>query len=101
MHVGLAHFDIIEANDGVDDDWMGFGALAHHLAMDLRIGGNVDDEIAAHARLATEAASGRKRPALVGITLFDLVPWRDVIARGSRAMSSEPPLRHLDLAAPA
>ena len=37
VHVGLAHLDIIEAHDGIDDDRMGFGALAHDLAMDLRI----------------------------------------------------------------
>ena len=47
VHVGLAHLDVVKAHDRIDLDRMGFGALAHHLAVDLAFGGHVDDEVAA------------------------------------------------------
>ena len=53
---GSRDLDIVKAHDRIDLDRMGFGALAHHLAMDLAFGGHVDDEIAADLRLTAEAA---------------------------------------------
>ena len=99
LHVGLAHLDQIEAHHRIDVDRMGLGALAHDLAMDLRFGGNVDDEIAADLRLAAEAAAWLQGAALVDVTLFGLVPRRDVITSGIDVEFGEAAFGDLDLAA--
>ena len=74
MHVGFANLDVIEAHNGIDDDGMGFGAFADDLAMDLGFRGNVDNEIAANARLAAKAPAGRHRGAPLDVALLDVVP---------------------------
>ena len=48
----LGDLDVVEAHDGIDLDRMGFGELPHDLPMDLTLGWDVDDEIAANPRLA-------------------------------------------------
>jgi hypothetical protein len=101
VHVGFAHFDIIEAHDRIDFDRMSFRALAHHLAVDLRFLRHIDDQVAAKARLAAKAASRGERPASVPIAPLDLVAGRDVIWRGSHAMFGEFAFQNVNLAAPA
>src|SRR5579872_6896680 len=101
MHIGLAHLDIVEAHDRIDLDRLRFGALAHDLALNLRIRRHVDDEIAADFRLAAEAAAVLERSALLDIALLDAVPGRDVIGRRDDAVLGEMARRDLDLAAAA
>jgi hypothetical protein len=50
------------ARGRVHGDGAGGGGLAHHLAVHLAFGGNVDDDVALHRGLAAEAAAlGRPR----------------------------------------
>ncbi len=50
---------------------MRLGALAHDLPVHLAVGGNIDDQIADHPRLAAEPTSSRKGSPLRGIALLD------------------------------
>ena len=63
---GSAHLDIVERDHRIDGDRRGIGgALAHHLAVDLAVRRDVDDDIAAELGLAAEAAArGAARPRL-------------------------------------
>ena len=79
VHVRLGDLDVAKAHDRIDFDRMGFGALAHDLAMDLAFGRHVDDEIAAYPGLASESPAGGKRSALFGVTALDLAPWAHMI----------------------
>ena len=99
MHVGLAHLDIVEPHHRIDFNRMRLGALAHDLAVHLRFGGHVDDEIAEDLRLAAEPPSRAQGAALVDIALLDIAPWRDMIERRNDVVLGELSNRHLDLAA--
>src|SRR5579872_7224575 len=101
MHVGLAHLDIVQAYDWVDLDWMGFGALAHDLAVHLRIRRHIDDEIAADFRLTAKTAAIRQRPPFVHITLFDRIPRRHMIDGRGHAVFGEMAARDFNLTASA
>ena len=50
LHVGLAHFDVVQADDRVELDLARIGILAHDLAMHLAFGWNVDHDVRLHAR---------------------------------------------------
>jgi hypothetical protein len=52
VHVGLLHFDIVEAGDRVDFYGARFDALSHHLLVHLAFRRHVDDGIAEELRLA-------------------------------------------------
>ena len=91
VHVGLGDLDIMQAHDRIDVDRMGLGALAHDLAMHLAVGRHVDDEVAGDPGLATEPSSGRKRAALVGITLLRPRPRGHVDRAEAQRMLRESP----------
>ena len=76
VHVGLGDLDIVEGHDRIEGDRPAVGGLPHDLAMDLALGGNVDDDIAAELRLAAEAPAGFQRAADVGVALLHPVPRR-------------------------
>ncbi len=60
VHVRFADHDIMQTHDRVRLDDALFGALTHDLLMDLTVGRNIDDKIAAYSRLTTEAPVGCK-----------------------------------------
>ena len=101
VHVRLGDFDVIEADDRIDLDRMGLGALAHDLPMDLAFGRHVDDEIAANPGLAAEPPAGGERSALLGVAALDLAPWGDMIGARMNRVLGEIAFGDIDLAAAA
>ena len=99
VHVRLGDLDIVEADDRIDLDRMGLGALAHDLPVNLTFGRDVDDEIAAHPGLAAEPSAGRKRAALRGVAGLDRSPWRHMIGARMNGVLGEIALRDVDLTA--
>ena len=101
MHVGLGNLDEAQAHDRVDANRMHFGALAHHLPVDLAVGRDVDDGIAVDLRRAAEpAARGEPRPLLV-VAPLDRPEFREMLDPGVHPVLGE--LAHAlhNLAAPA
>ena len=45
VHVGLGDLDIVEGHDRIEGDRPAVGGLPHDLAVDLALGGNVDDDV--------------------------------------------------------
>ncbi len=62
--VGLAHLDVVQANDGVDLDRVRVGLLAHDLAVHLALRRHVDDEVTGDLRVTSESAVGGQPAAL-------------------------------------
>ena len=101
VHVRLGDLDVIEADDRIDLDRMRLGALAHNLAMDLALGRDVDDEIAANPGLATKPPAGDKRAALFGVAALDPGPWGHMIGARMNRVLGEIAFGDIDLAAAA
>ena len=72
----------MQVQDGVDRDRMRFRPLAHHLAMHLGFGRDIDHEIATDLGLAPKAPRLRQPAALLAVTILDGVAPRQV--RGGR-----------------
>ena len=83
VHVGLLHFEIVEAGDRIDLDGARLGALAHHLLVHLAFGRHVDDDIAQELRLAGQPAAG-DQAALVVVALLDGGECREMSRRVER-----------------
>ena len=59
-HARPVELDVEEFHQGVDLEVADLtGRLAHHLPVDLAVGGHVDDDVAAHHRLAAQAPAVR------------------------------------------
>ena len=97
VHVGLGHLDEIEPRGGIEHDLAGLDALAHHLAVDLAFGGDVDHHVALDAGLAAEAAAGGEA-ALVVVALLDAVPGRERVFGDGDAELGEAAVSRGDLA---
>ncbi len=101
VHVRLGDLDVTEADDRIDCDRMGLGALADDLPVDLAFGRHVDDEIAANPGLASEPSAGGERPAFRGVAVLDRSRWRHMTGARMNGVLGEIALRDFDLAAAA
>ena len=100
MHVGLAHLHVVQAHDGVDLDRVRVGLLAHHLPVDLALGGNVHDEVAEDPRVAAEAPI-LGQAAAVAVLLLGRAERGQMRGRRRDAVLREGALAHHHLAPPA
>ena len=100
MHIGLLHFDKIQAYERVQMDVMRLGFFAHDLFMHLAARGHVDDHITLHLRAAGQTAARGQR--LGGaIVLLHLGHRRQMVGAGDQAVLGKLALRDQDLAAAA
>ena len=103
VHVGFFDLDEDQPRCRVHDDGTVRGRLADHLAVDLALGRNVDDDVALHGGLAAEPAAllQAAHPVIAGL---DRVPFRQrvlahghpvlgevAIGRGHLALGADPP----------
>ena len=79
VHIGLFDLDKIQLSGRVHGDVAHSDGFADHLFVDLAFGWNINDDIALHGGLTAQPAAGFQ-PALVIITLFDGIPFRQRIA---------------------
>ena len=92
--------EVVEADDGVDDEAVEGHVLAHHLPMDLARRRHVDDHIAQYPGVAPEpTALGQGLPAEIGG--LDLAGGAQVTLVGGDGPLVEPAGGRLDLAATA
>ena len=96
----LLHLDVVQPHDRVDVDRVGVGLLAHDLAVDLRLRGHVDHQVAADLRVASEPAVGRQAVALA-VPLLGLGERDQVVGRARQPVLRERPLHRHHLAAAA
>ena len=69
--VGLRHLDVVQPDDRVDLDRVRVGLLADDLAVQLRLGRDVDDEVAGDPRVTAETPVGRE-PVAGAVALLGL-----------------------------
>ena len=100
--LGRRDLDVVEADDRVDDERPDVEALAHDLAMDLALGRDVDQHVAADRRGARQPAVGGQA-LLRPIGRFQLGEGGQVAGLGRDAVLRElaETLRHLAAAADA
>ena len=56
--IGLGNLDVMEPDDGIDRQGRHTGPLAHHLAMDLAVGRDIDDDVVRDLRSTAQTMAG-------------------------------------------
>jgi hypothetical protein len=100
VHVGLRHFDIVQADHGKQVQVQQAGLLADHLPVHLAVRRHVDDHVPQQAGLAGQAPA-RFEPVLLVILRLDRAATAEMVLPGADAVLGELPLGAQDLAAAA
>ena len=69
----------MQTHDGLKRDLSRVSAFAHDLAMHLALRWHINDHIAAEFCLTAQATMRAERATLIGVTLFDLIPFCQMI----------------------
>ncbi len=97
MHIGFLDLDHHQPRGGVHGDRFGGGGFAHHLAVDLAFGGDIDHDIALHTGLAAKTPPFFQ-PAHTVITRLDLIPLGQGVLLNAYPVFGEIPVGGRDLA---
>ena len=90
----------MQVDNGVERDISLFGLLAYQLAVDLTLGGDVDEQVAPDGGLATQAPSVVQGSFSFAVFLFGEAEWREMFLFRGNSQFRETSLGAYYLAAP-
>ena len=101
VHVGRRDLDVAQPYYGIDVDRVNFGALAHHLPVDLTVWRDVDHDVSVDSGRTAEATPRSEGRSLLVVAALDRPELGQMFGPGAHAVLGEFPDALHNLAAPA